>query len=105
MARLRCGRMRRGAGPAGAPGMAVPYTNASVPAAALPSGARARMPGRKLILRGYMDIQEQIAVIVNTISHQGGRIDAMNAVLASMLHLAKSSPGLRDAIEAQPEQN
>ena len=48
-----------------------------------------------------MDIQEQIAVIVHTISHQGGRIDALNATLLSMLHLAKSSPGLREAIEAQ----
>ncbi|MCD0502410.1 hypothetical protein [Bordetella petrii] len=52
-----------------------------------------------------MDTQEQIAVIVHTISHQGGRIDALNAVMASMLHLAKSSPGLREAIEAQLEQN
>ena len=52
-----------------------------------------------------MDIQEQIAVIVHTISHQGGRIDALNATLLSMLHLAKSSPGLREAIEAQLEQN
>jgi len=52
-----------------------------------------------------MDIQEQIAVIVHTISHQGGRIDALNSVMSSMLHLAKSSPGLREAIEAQLEQN
>lgn len=51
-----------------------------------------------------MDTQQQIAVIVHTISHQGGRIDALNAVLASMLHLAKSSPGLVEAIEAQLEQ-
>ena len=29
----------------------------------------------------------------------------MNATLLSMLHLAKSSPGLREAIEAQLEQN
>lgn len=52
-----------------------------------------------------MDVQEQIAVIVHTISHQGGRIDALNATLMSMLHLAKASPGLREAIEAQLEQN
>ncbi|MBV7482447.1 hypothetical protein [Bordetella sp. BOR01] len=52
-----------------------------------------------------MDTQEQIAVIVHTISHQGGRIDALNSVMASMLHLAKASPGLREAIEAQLEQN
>ena len=52
-----------------------------------------------------MDIQEQIAVVVHTISHQGGRIDALNSVLASTLHLVKSSPGLREAIEAQLEQN
>ncbi|HYG43518.1 MAG TPA: hypothetical protein VEA17_11420 [Bordetella sp.] len=52
-----------------------------------------------------METQEQIAVIVQTISHQGGRIDALNAVMASMLNLAKSSPGLREAIEAQLEQN
>lgn len=52
-----------------------------------------------------MDTQEQIAVIVHTISHQGGRIDALSSTLLSMLHLAKESPGLRDAIEAQLEQN
>jgi len=52
-----------------------------------------------------MDIQEQIAVVVHTISHQGGRIDALNSVLSSTLHLVKSSPGLREAIEAQLEQN
>jgi len=52
-----------------------------------------------------MDTQEQIAVIVHTISHQGGRIDALNAVMASMLHLVKSSPGLRETIEAQLEQH
>lgn len=52
-----------------------------------------------------MDMQEQIAVIVHTVSHQGGRIDALNAVLSSMLHLAKASPGLSDAIEAQLEQS
>jgi len=52
-----------------------------------------------------MDTQEQIAVIVHTISHQGGRIDALNSTLLSMLHLVKGSPGLREAIEAQLEQN
>ena len=52
-----------------------------------------------------MDIQEQIAVVVHTISHQGGRIDALNATLLSVLQLVKSSPGLREAIEAQLEQN
>jgi hypothetical protein len=52
-----------------------------------------------------MDMQEQIAVIVHTVSHQGGRIDALNSVLSSMLHLVKASPGLREAIEAQLEQN
>ena len=52
-----------------------------------------------------MDIQEQIAVIVHTVSHQGGRIDALSATLAATLHLVKSSPGLREAIEAQLEQN
>ncbi|WP_459614574.1 hypothetical protein [Bordetella sp. 2513F-2] len=51
-----------------------------------------------------MDMQEQIAVIVHTISHQGGRIDALNATLASMLHLAKATPQLREAVEAQLEQ-
>lgn len=52
-----------------------------------------------------MDIQEQIAVVVHTISHQGGRIDALNATLISVLSLVKNSPGLREAIEAQLEQN
>lgn len=52
-----------------------------------------------------MQTQEQIAVIVHTISHQGGRIDALNAVMASMLHLAKGTPGLGEAIEAQLEQH
>ena len=51
-----------------------------------------------------MDIQEQIAVIVHTISHQGGRIDALNGVLASVLQVAKASPGLREALEGQLEQ-
>lgn len=51
-----------------------------------------------------MDIQEQIAVIVHTVSHQGGRIDALSGVLASLLHLAKATPSLREAIEAQLEQ-
>jgi hypothetical protein len=51
-----------------------------------------------------MDMQEQIAVIVHTISHQGGRIDALGVVLASMLHLAKTTPSLREAIESQLEQ-
>lgn len=50
-----------------------------------------------------MDIQEQIAVIVHTVSHQGGRIDALNAALATTLHLVKESPGLKQAIEAQLE--
>ncbi|AHV92398.1 MULTISPECIES: hypothetical protein [Bordetella] len=52
-----------------------------------------------------MDIQEQIAVIVHTVSHQGGRIDALNATLAATLHLVKESPGLKEAIEAQLEKN
>ncbi|AZY53006.1 hypothetical protein [Bordetella avium] len=52
-----------------------------------------------------MDIQEQIAVIVHTVSHQGGRIDALNAALATTLHLVKESPGLKQAIEAQLEKN
>ncbi len=51
-----------------------------------------------------MDLQEQIAVIVHTISHQGGRIDALNATLGSLLYLAKATPSLREAIEAQLEQ-
>jgi len=50
-----------------------------------------------------MDIQEQIAVMVGTISHQGGRIDALNAALLSMLHVARASPGLGAAIEANLE--
>ncbi|AZY49653.1 hypothetical protein C0J09_11275 [Bordetella avium] len=52
-----------------------------------------------------MDIQEQIAVIVHTVSHQGGRIDALNAALVTTLHLVKESPGLKQAIEAQLEKN
>ena len=52
-----------------------------------------------------MDIQEQIAIIVHTVSHQGGRIDALNSALLSTLHLVKSSPGLREAIEAHLEKN
>lgn len=51
-----------------------------------------------------MELQEQIAVIVHTISHQGGRIEALNATLGALLHLAKTSPNLREAIEAQLEQ-
>ncbi|ARP94693.1 hypothetical protein [Bordetella genomosp. 13] len=51
-----------------------------------------------------MDQQEQIAVIVHTISHQGGRIDALNATLGALLHMAKATPSLREAIEAQLEQ-
>jgi hypothetical protein len=52
-----------------------------------------------------MDIQEQIAIIVHTVSHQGGQIDALNSALLSTLHLVKSSPGLREAIETQLEKN
>ncbi|SAI57130.1 Uncharacterised protein [Bordetella ansorpii] len=51
-----------------------------------------------------MELQEQIAVIVHTISHQGGRIEALNATLGALLHLAKASPNLSEAIEAQLEQ-
>jgi len=51
-----------------------------------------------------MDMQQQIAVIVHTVSHQGGRIDALNATLAALLHLAKGTPKLREAVEAQLEQ-
>ncbi|WP_080704931.1 hypothetical protein [Bordetella bronchiseptica] len=56
-------------------------------------------------IAGDMDIQEQIAVIVHTVSHQGGRIDALHSTLASVLHLVKGSPGLREAIEAHLEQS
>ena len=51
-----------------------------------------------------MEIQEQIAVIVHTISHQGGRIDALHAALASVLIMAKETPQLREAIETRLEQ-
>lgn len=51
-----------------------------------------------------MDLQQQIAVIVQTVSHQGGRIDALSATLGSLLHLAKNTPNLREAVEAQLEQ-
>ncbi len=52
-----------------------------------------------------MDLQEQIAVIVHTVSHQGGRIDALSATLAATLNLVKSSPGLKEAIEGQLEKH
>jgi hypothetical protein len=51
-----------------------------------------------------MDIDQKIAVLVQTVSHQGGRIDALAGALACVLQLARATPGLRSSIETQLEQ-
>jgi len=52
-----------------------------------------------------MDTDQKIAVLVQTISHQGGRIDALACALTSILHLARATPGLRESIEGRLEQS
>ena len=46
-----------------------------------------------------MDIDQKIAVLVQTISHQGGRIDALASALTATLHIARETPGLAARIE------
>ena len=50
-----------------------------------------------------MDIDQKIAVLVQTISHQGGRIDAMVSALSSLLHIARATPGLASHIDSSLE--
>lgn len=52
-----------------------------------------------------MDIDEKLALVAQTIAHQGGQISALTASLLCMLHIARSSPGVCEAIEARLEQN
>jgi len=50
-----------------------------------------------------MDIDQKIAVLVQTISHQGGRIDALTCALTTLLHVARNTPGLAEQMEKQLE--
>jgi hypothetical protein len=52
-----------------------------------------------------MDIDEKLALVAQTIAHQGGQISALAGSLLCVMHIARSSPGLREAIEARLEQN
>jgi hypothetical protein len=52
-----------------------------------------------------MDTQEQIAILVETISHQGGQIEALAAALLTTLHLARGTPALKQAVEDRLEKN
>jgi hypothetical protein len=52
-----------------------------------------------------MDTDEKLALVAQTIAHQGGQISALTAALLCTLHLARSTPGLREAIETRLEQN
>lgn len=52
-----------------------------------------------------MDTDEKLALVAHTIAHQGGQISALAAALVCTLHVARTSPGLREAIEARLEQN
>lgn len=50
-----------------------------------------------------MDVDSKIAIMVQTVSHQGGRIDALTNVLLSLLRLARETPALRQAMEVTLE--
>jgi hypothetical protein len=52
-----------------------------------------------------MDTDEKLALIAQTIAHQGGQISALTAALLCVLHIARGTPGVREAIEARLEQN
>ncbi|CAM3527841.1 hypothetical protein BOSP111201_10320 [Bordetella sputigena] len=52
-----------------------------------------------------MDTDEKLALIAQTIAHQGGQISALTASLLCVLHIARGSPGLREAVESRLEQN
>ncbi|ARP87478.1 hypothetical protein [Bordetella genomosp. 9] len=52
-----------------------------------------------------MDTDEKLALVAQTIAHQGGQISALTAALTCMLHIARGTPGLREAVETRLEQN
>jgi hypothetical protein len=52
-----------------------------------------------------MDTDDKLALIAQTIAHQGGQISALTAALLCVLHIARGTPGVREAIEARLEQN
>jgi len=50
-----------------------------------------------------MDTEQKIAILVQTISHQGGRIDALACALATLLHIARNTPGLAEQMSKRLE--
>lgn len=50
-----------------------------------------------------MNTDQKIAVLVQTISHQGGRIDALASALGTMLGMARATPGLAQLMEQRLE--
>jgi hypothetical protein len=52
-----------------------------------------------------MDTDEKLALVAQTIAHQGGQISALTAAVTCVLHLARTTPQLREAIETRLEQN
>jgi hypothetical protein len=52
-----------------------------------------------------MNTDEKLALVAHTIAHQGGQISALTAALLCTLHMARNTPGLREAIDTRMEQN
>ncbi|ANN78994.1 hypothetical protein [Bordetella flabilis] len=52
-----------------------------------------------------MDTDEKLALVAQTIAHQGGQISALTAAVTCVLHIARTTPQLREAIETRLEQN
>jgi hypothetical protein len=52
-----------------------------------------------------MDTDEKLALVAQTIAHQGGQISALTAAVTCVLHIARTTPALREAIETRLEQN
>ncbi|ALM84136.1 hypothetical protein [Bordetella sp. N] len=52
-----------------------------------------------------MDTDEKLALVAQTIAHQGGQISALASALLCTLHVARGTPGLSEAIEARLTQN
>jgi len=52
-----------------------------------------------------MNTDEKLALVAQTIAHQGGQISALASALLCTLHAARGTPGLTEAIEARLAQN
>jgi|GEM_PF-326706 len=50
-----------------------------------------------------MNVEQKIAVLVQTISHQGGRIDALACALGTLLHIARNTPQLAEQMTQRLE--